>query len=139
MPYLTRTLQDWLKSGHKKADLCKDTGLSAGYMTDLFKGQIPKPDTFSRILAAISDPEARSFLRSYLMDVTPEEWRARVEIQITEPLDALQEELPDDPAKQREMIMTWLTRETEHNESLFTVIRAIWEMNHGTKPRPPKI
>jgi hypothetical protein len=63
MPHLTTALRDWLSQGHRKKELYETSGLSSSYITNLFEGQLPKPETFGKILSSVDSDWASIFLR----------------------------------------------------------------------------
>ena len=130
MPHLTTALKDWLSQGHRKKELYETSGLSSSYITNLFEGQLPKPETFGKILASVDDEWATIFLRSYLMDEIPDGWRDRVEIAILDRPGVLQEELPTDPKERRRAILDWIDKKSEYSAAVLKMLEGIYEMAH---------
>lgn len=138
MPHLSNALRDWLQKGHRKKELYEHSGLSSGYITNLFDGQLPKPETLGKILATVADEDAAIFLRAYLLDEIPDGWRDRVEIAISEKLEIIRESLSDDPTERRKCLLAWLDRRTEHSEAALKVLEGLYEMFTEAPPAPPK-
>lgn len=136
MPYLANALADWINRGHRKKELYEESGLSSGYITQLFAGQLPKPDTLAKILATVDEEDAKIFLRAYLMDDIPDGWRDRVEITIIES-GKLGEELPADPIERRKKLIQWLEKQTAHSSAALKIVEGLYEMCHGIPTRRP--
>lgn len=85
MSNFARSITRFLESTSTPASAIERTaGLANGTITKIRAGSLPSVDKLEDLLHALNnDTASRDALRAYLIDHTPEDYRMRVQIQIT--------------------------------------------------------
>ena len=80
---IAAALESWESRSptNTRAHLARASGMSASYISALFKGRMhAEPETMGRILAAVDEQAACELLEAHLLDDVPEGFHERVRI-----------------------------------------------------------
>jgi transcriptional regulator with XRE-family HTH domain len=132
--FFSAALRRWLDNGHSQTEMENGAGLNPGRVSKYLRGEKPRADAFSRMLAVVDAETRHDLIESYLMDSCPPEYRHEVTLMVGPGDGGLAEAQPRAGFTRKDKFsraLAWLEEQGRHNQEIVKLIVSMHEVMTG--------